>query len=728
MKCAFIIKMTITFIIIGLLFCSLEYGIYKLFWYILFKQSFYGFLVCFLLHYLLIRIIFIHGIYEWQFPFQSYNLYYESRKIAKNLRTEFNILRTFLLTLKDPNGELIKAEIENINEIFETIELLLNNYQECIRKYGNISTYQNNFYEKLNLLNTQMQNSGFKEYFQNMIIVKKNSKIICEWKQNINDIIDANKQLEMSKMILIINWILEIFDNFILDKSFFFSFKFLKTLLFNDTFGNIQYYKIEFYQKFKKYTINEFNKDNINYCIITNPKIEINENNKKLFFFCGPNGGPYEFISKKKIKFYLKKGIDVLLWNYRGYGISKGRSTFKNSKNDVLLIFDEVIKNNNYNKIAVCGYSIGGIPAFHLAKNRKIDLLISDRNFASINKSAYCFFCGRILYYLCNFFLINDSNTLYNFMNSKCFKIILFSSNDFLIKSYASISSNVAIELLNSCIRIKNHDMIKCNDILDLIFNDNQKNNFISSFLFITEYYYSRKKNDSIFEDFNSNDEDKEFLIDQIQSNENDNDIIFKHLLLFFEPFIDVCCNNLNDLSTKNYFYRRKFLFIQNFFTNFIIWGIQKNKNLKVKNQQKDLNFYNDTCKEILISCNNQLNKIIIDLNERNEIINQIIIFKDLLSIFIEKLDQLEVVNVSKNKNNDTIIIPVSNNNSSNDLFISNDEEKKNDGYDKFCHDLKNIKKEIKLIKISCGHNGLMNNDEYEQYLDYLIESNFIET
>ena len=88
----------------------------------------------------------------------------------------------------------------------------------------------------------------------------------------------------------------------------------------------------------------------------------------------------------------------------------------------------------------------------------------------------------------------------------------------------------------------------------------------------------------------------------------------------------------------------------------------------------------------------------------------------------------MEVVNVSKNKNNDTIIIPVSNNNSSNDLFISNDEEKKNDGYDKFCHDLKKIKKEIKLINISCGHNGLLNNDEYEQYLDYLIESNFIET
>ena len=726
MKCSFIIKIIISSIIIGVLLCCIEYGIYKIFWYILFKKFIFGFLVCFILNYLFIRITAIHCIFEWQFPFQTYSLYFESRKIAKNLKIVFKELKSSLLSLVDPNNILIKSEIENIKEIFNKIESLIFNYQEYIHKYGNISTYQNNFYEKLIILNTQMQNSGFKEYFQNMNIVKKNSKIICEWKQDINNIIDSNKQLEISKMILTVNWILEIIDNFILEKSFFFSYNFITTLLFNDTFGNMNFYKIEFYQKFKKYKINEFNKENINYCIITNPNIEIDENNKKLFFFCGPNGGPYEFISKKKIKFYLKKGVDVLLWNYRGYGFSKGRSTFKKCKNDVLIIYDEVIKNNNYKKIAVCGYSIGGVPAFHLSKNRKIDILISDRNFSSINQSAYFLFCGRILYFLCYFFLITNSNTINNFMNSNCFKIILFSSNDFLIRSYGSIISNVAVKLLNSCIRIKDHDLVKCNGILDLIFNNVQKENFINSFLFITEYYYSRKKNYSIFDDLYSDEED-ELLIDQTQNKDNEIDIIFKYLFLFFEPFIDVCCDNLNDLTTKNYSYNIKSLFIQSFFTNFIIWGIQKNKYSKEINQ-RDLNFYNDTCKEILISCNNQINKIITELNETNEIINKIIILKDLFSIFIEKLDQLEVINVTINKSKDTIIIPVSSeNNSSNDSFISNDEEKKNDGYEKFCQDLKTIKKELKSIKISCGHNGLMNDDEYEQYLNILIESNFIE-
>ena len=88
----------------------------------------------------------------------------------------------------------------------------------------------------------------------------------------------------------------------------------------------------------------------------------------------------------------------------------------------------------------------------------------------------------------------------------------------------------------------------------------------------------------------------------------------------------------------------------------------------------------------------------------------------------------MEVINVSLNKSKDKIIIPISsNNNSSNDSLIGDDEEKNNDGYEKFCQDLNIIKKQLKFIKISCGHNGLMNEDEYEQYLNFLIESKFIE-
>ena len=58
-----------------------------------------------------------------------------------------------------------------------------------------------------------MIESGFREYFQNFIVIKKHSRIKCSWQQNKNYIIDSNLKLELSKMILTLNFILEIFDN-----------------------------------------------------------------------------------------------------------------------------------------------------------------------------------------------------------------------------------------------------------------------------------------------------------------------------------------------------------------------------------------------------------------------------------------------------------------------------------------------------------------------------------
>ena len=718
----FIPKLILSIIIIIAIICSIEYGIYQLLNLLFLEKSICAILGCFILNYISLRTIALHWMYEWQFPFQSFNLYYETRRTAKNLRNCFKRLKFSLLTLGDPSGVLIKSEIENIKSSFYVIDSLKNNYELCIQKFGKISSYQNNFYQYLNKLNTEMVESGFREYFQKFIVIKKHSRIKCSWQQNKNYVIDSNLKLELSKMILTLNFILEIFDNYILEQCFFFFFKFLKTLLLNDTFGSLDYYKVEFYNKFENYKIEEFTENNINYCIISNSENSIN---RKLFFFCGPNGGPFEFIAQKKIEFYLKKGIDVLLWNYRGYGYSKGRASFSKCKNDVLNIFDECKKKHNYNMIAVGGYSIGGVAATHLAANRKIDVLISDRNFASISKIAYCFFFGRILYFLAYFFLINNNYTIDNFMNSNCFKIILCSSTDFIIRSNGSIKTNAIIQLMNNCVKIRNREMIKCKDIFDLIFNKEEKNNFICSFIYVCDYYYAKKKSNKIF-DFDSFGEEKELLNDDMNNIEQNNEITDKHLFNFFVPFLNVCCDNLNDIFEKNYSFRRKSLFVRDFFTNFILWGIQCYKFAKIKNK-KDLGFYNESCKDILISCRNELNKIKNSTFQRNEILNQIIRLSDLLQNFIERLDLLEVVKINRNnKIKKTLITSDSHENLNDNSFLS-EEEDKIEGYDKFCQDFNFMKKKMKLIKISCGHNGLMDDDEYEQYLDYLIESKFIE-
>ena len=729
MGCYNYIKIIIAIIVILGLISSFEFGLFKLFYFIIekwlknFNNKFYnistisGLLI---LNYIFIRTLAIQFLYQWQFPIQSFNIYNEYKKSANNLRSCFKRLKFSLLTLGDPSGVLIKDEIQNIKDSFPIIDSLKNTYECCIRKYGKISSYQYQFYQYINKLYSQMEITGFREYFKKFKIEKKNSRIKCDWQQNKHNIIDSNKKLEMSKMIFTINLILEIFDNYILDNIFFISWKYIKTLLFNDTFGDLNFLKIEFYKKFEEFKIEEYNEGNINYCIISDNDIE--KKNRKLFFFCGPNGGPYEIIAEKKIKFYLDKGIDVLLWNYRGYGFSKGRSSFKKTKNDVLKVFDSGITKHHYNMIAVGGYSIGGVAATHLAVNRKIDVLISDRNFASISQIAYCFPFGRILKFLSYFFLITNNYTIDNFFNTNCFKIILCSASDEIIKSNSSLKTNSIIKLMNSCVKIKNNDMIKADDILDLIFTKEQKERFIKSFIFVCDYYFSKKNKNKLFDDFESFGEEKELLIED-NTSYSDNEVTDRHLFNFFDPFYNVCCDDINDLSNKNYSYRRKSLFVRDFFTNFILWGVQNKKDKK--NKQKDLGFYNENCKAILISCEQELNTIKTSSIIRNELLNNIIILDDLFIIFIKQLDELEVINSNINKNNQEI-------NKGSDFeintsFLSYKYENINDNYSKFCKDFNEKKKKLKLIRVSCGHNGLMNVDEYEQYLLYLIESKFID-
>jgi alpha-beta hydrolase superfamily lysophospholipase len=64
---------------------------------------------------------------------------------------------------------------------------------------------------------------------------------------------------------------------------------------------------------------------------------------------------------------YLKNNVDVLLWNYRGYGLSSGRPSFYNIQKDAEYVVNFAKKENKWNKIAVHGISMGGLAASYLA-------------------------------------------------------------------------------------------------------------------------------------------------------------------------------------------------------------------------------------------------------------------------------------------------------------------------------------------------------------------------
>jgi pimeloyl-ACP methyl ester carboxylesterase len=92
------------------------------------------------------------------------------------------------------------------------------------------------------------------------------------------------------------------------------------------------------------------------------------------------------------LSFFLKRGINVMCWNYRDYGKSTS-SFFKainpyNCKLDAEKILDFVVnKLKIRGKIGVYGRSLGGISSCHLANKfpNIVKALIVDRTFSELD-------------------------------------------------------------------------------------------------------------------------------------------------------------------------------------------------------------------------------------------------------------------------------------------------------------------------------------------------------
>jgi esterase/lipase len=99
-------------------------------------------------------------------------------------------------------------------------------------------------------------------------------------------------------------------------------------------------------------------------------------------------------LASSYIKFYLKWGFAIVLWNYRGYGKSTGIASVCKSMSDIRKVYEHVTKKLKMTVQVLHGYSIGGVCAINLAKElnqgttKPIKLLIADRTFASIDRMA----------------------------------------------------------------------------------------------------------------------------------------------------------------------------------------------------------------------------------------------------------------------------------------------------------------------------------------------------
>lgn len=96
------------------------------------------------------------------------------------------------------------------------------------------------------------------------------------------------------------------------------------------------------------------------------------------------------------IQMMNKMGVDVFIYDYRGFGKSQGRATEKGTYLDARAAYDYLVSRSDYagKNIILYGESIGGAVAIDLALDKKIAALITEAAFTSakdVAKDVYKF-------------------------------------------------------------------------------------------------------------------------------------------------------------------------------------------------------------------------------------------------------------------------------------------------------------------------------------------------
>ena len=594
------------------------------------------------------------------------------------------------------------------------------NFFKTIKKGGKLSPNQNAIYEKLLIMAEILEN--YNNYLDklNKNYNNKEKEIQFHPDENQNqNIFDFLKKMANES-----NDINKILDNFLCFNNEFFSFKNLYNCFINNDFFNIEQLSILFHKRFNNkykffitsdnqvidYTIISYEKLNKIYKGKRKSKTKNDEKskeitNKSLLLYCNPNGMIYQLFTPDKFLFLLEGGCDIIFWNYRGYGGSTGYPSFKNAKTDALELFDYAKKKYfNYNKYGVYGYSVGGGSAMYVASQRYLDALICDRNFSSVGDILKEIpFIGRMLYYLLKIVDFKYDSNINDFVQSKnkniC-KVVLCDPNDEIIPNSASIKVGISKYIIK---KYCEEQKIKIREnILEIFFES--KDDLITKFFEALIYMSSilKKFDQNPFQDLfpdigkninkKYNNKKKDFLLLNAGANFSFSKKSFKNSLIktiikIFNSF-KFSSENLEDMKKKDE-YRLKILHINNYFNNFIVWGSISDEKLSEGNGSTNpFNVSNNfTYLNNAINCINEFlnDEYIIDLmNDDNykKIVEHLNIIKKCFQI---------IMNKSK------------------------------------AFDLKNKINKGHLIRLNCGHNGNLSENDKQNLIDILKHVNFIQ-
>ncbi len=370
--------------------------------------------------------------------------------------------------------------------------------------------------------------------------------------------------------------------------------------------------------------------------------------------------------STKLLEIYLKENnISILLWNYKGYGLRKGWTTFRTIDNDIEILINYIKKNFPNYKFIVHGLSIGGYSAIRISEkllNNNNVVLICDRTYGDINliikDLSYGNFLEKIYQFLFPKFFYNTSNVI-NYLKVKGKKIILFDENDETINYNSSLFFNLNLEYFNKIIY---PEIVK-------FFN---KETFLCSNLNYNEYtflnlFFENKKD--LYELKN----DIKYLYEH-KSNLNKNDDLTKYFV--------------TQLYETN---------LQNFIIFFLSLGFPFNKYKEIPYDKEEFN-------KLYKSIPTQMKKIFVLYNN---------LFSERLKDFLSKLNLLFVkINLESSITEQDI--------SSFSYELEQDFQIK-----KNLNEIINIYFGS-VHRIFCGHNGTLNNNDEEFLNDYFESKQFI--
>lgn len=182
--------------------------------------------------------------------------------------------------------------------------------------------------------------------------------------------------------------------------------------------------------------------------------------------YCNPNGGLYEYACYQNnwLEYYVSLGIDFCMWNYRGYGRTKGTPSADSLITDTQAIYEFLTKVKMYSKILIHGESIGAVPACALASKFDLNLLFADRAFSSLSNLINSRLCIPKSLFKC---LTRWTDaTSQNFLSTGCYKVFSCDAQDELIPEHSSLKAGISS--LQNCNQM---DKESLNEFLEVIKN-----------------------------------------------------------------------------------------------------------------------------------------------------------------------------------------------------------------------------------------------------------------